>query len=102
MLGRSPGSANLRFIRLGEFNLAVLRPTAKLTTRRPGFLLPMRVLSRLFRLFLEALRRAFRFAQCLAPLRQRESVFHAKPPIGGPQQVLEYLDPYTHRVARRL
>jgi len=85
---------------------------------RPGFFLPVRVLSRLFRrLFLEALEKAFRngqlrffsgleplrhpaaFARYLAPLRKTEWVVYAKPPFGGPQQVLEYLGRYTHRVA---
>jgi hypothetical protein len=85
---------------------------------RPGFFLPVRVLSRLFRrLFLDHLQAAFRrgrlhfagplealqdpaaFAQYLAPLRQMEWVVYAKPPFGGPAQVLEYLGRYTHRVA---
>jgi hypothetical protein len=85
---------------------------------RPGFFLPVRVLSRLFRrLFLEQLQAAFvrgrlhfagpldalrdpaAFAQTLAPLRQLEWVVYAKPPFGGPAQVLEYLGRYTHRVA---
>ena len=84
----------------------------------PGFFLPVRVLSRLFRrLFLEALEQAFQegklrffgkleplktapaFARHLAPLRQSEWVVYAKPPFGGPQKVLEYLGRYTHRVA---
>jgi Putative transposase/Transposase zinc-binding domain len=85
---------------------------------RPGFFLPVRVLSRLFRrLFLAQLQAAFvrgrlhfagpldalqdpaAFAQALAPLRQMEWVVYAKPPFGGPAQVLEYLGRYTHRVA---
>lgn len=85
---------------------------------RPGFFLPVKVLSRLFRrLFLEALEAAFdhgqlhffgsllpladaaSFAQHLAPLRQAEWVVYAKPPFGGPQQALAYLGRYTHRVA---
>jgi hypothetical protein len=85
---------------------------------RPGFFLPVRVLSRLFRrLFLEYLQSAFdqgnlrffsslerlrdpqAFAEYLAPLRQTEWVVYAKPPFGGPQQVLDYLGRYTHRVA---
>jgi hypothetical protein len=84
----------------------------------PGFFLPVRVLSRLFRrLFLEALESAFakgeleffgelealgaaeRFHAYLAPLRTKEWVVYAKPPFGGPVQVLEYLGRYTHRVA---
>src|SRR6202790_1653285 len=85
---------------------------------RPGFFLPVRVLSRLFRrLFLEALEKAFQngrlqwfgeleplrdpeaFARYLDPLWQSEWVVYAKPPCGGPQQVLAYLGRYTHRVA---
>jgi hypothetical protein len=85
---------------------------------RPGFFLPVRVLSRLFRrLFLQHLQGAFAngklrffsslerlrdpqtFAQYLAPLRQVEWVVYAKPPFGGPERVLAYLGRYTHRVA---
>ena len=85
---------------------------------RPGFFLPVRVLSRLFRrLFLERLQQAFdggeleffnalaalrnpqAFAAHLAPARQVEWVVYAKPPFGGPEQVLQYLGRYTHRVA---
>jgi Putative transposase/Transposase zinc-binding domain len=85
---------------------------------KPGFFLPVRVLSRLFRrLFLEALEQAFcqnllRFPGAVAPLRepaaflqltsslrQIEWVVYSKPPFGGPQRVLEYLGRYTHRVA---
>ena len=85
---------------------------------RPGFFLPVRVLSRLFRrLFLEALHDAFdagilrfgssldtlrdraAFAQHLAPARRAEWVVYAKPPFAGPPQVLDYVGRYTHRVA---
>ncbi len=85
---------------------------------RPGFFLPIRVLSRLFRrLFLEALQGAFEagelsffgdltglaepdaFAAKLRALRKIEWVVYAKPPFGGPAQVLAYLSRYTHRVA---
>jgi hypothetical protein len=85
---------------------------------RPGFFLPVRVLSRLFRRrFLEALMHAHRsgqlqffgeyaglaepaaFAQWLAPMRSCEWVVYAKRPFAGPQAVLEYLSRYTHRVA---
>jgi hypothetical protein len=84
----------------------------------PGFFLPVKVLSRLFRrLFLEALEQAFQqgklqffgelsslsdaanFTAYLDPLRDSEWVVYAKPPFGGPQQVLAYLGRYTHRVA---
>lgn len=85
---------------------------------RPGFFLPVRVLSRLFRrLFLDRLtglhlagRLAFHgelatfadpaaFAACLAPLRRAEWVVYAKRPFAGPEAVLAYLSRYTHRVA---
>jgi hypothetical protein len=85
---------------------------------RPGFFLPVRVLSRLFRrLFLTALSAAHKagrlnffgeharlagrqaFAAYLAPLRRLEWVVYSKPPFGGPQAVLAYLARYTHRVA---
>jgi hypothetical protein len=85
---------------------------------RAGFFLPVRVFSRFFRTrFLALLQEAFaqrrlqffstlaplveaeRFAAYLAPLRTAEWVVYAKPPFGGPQQVLDYLGRYTHRVA---
>jgi hypothetical protein len=39
------------------------------------------------------------FAQYLAPLRKKEWVVYAKPPFAGPQQVIDYVGRYTHRVA---
>jgi Putative transposase/Transposase zinc-binding domain len=85
----------------------------------PGsFFLPVRVLSRVFRgKFLAGLRAAFergrlkfhgrsarfadadRFDRLLADTAQTEWVVYAKPPFGGPGQVLKYLARYTHRVA---
>jgi hypothetical protein len=85
---------------------------------RPGFFLPVRVLSRLFRRrFLEPLSAAAQagelvflgaharlaepaaFAAWLAPLREMEWVVYAKAPFAGPEAVLAYLARYTHRVA---
>ncbi|MGV1015615.1 MAG: IS91 family transposase, partial [Methyloceanibacter sp.] len=85
---------------------------------RPGFFLPVRVLSRLFRRrFLEELQRLHdggklrffgehaalaepaAFKDWLAPLRKCEWVVYAKRPFAGPQAVLAYLSRYTHRVA---
>jgi hypothetical protein len=85
---------------------------------RPGFFLPVRVLSRLFRrLFLEKLVAAHQagrlsffgdhaplaagkaFTAYLRPLRKIEWVVYSKPPFGGPEAVLAYLSRYTHRVA---
>jgi len=85
---------------------------------RPGFFLPVRVLARLFRrLFLRELKNAFHagklrffsnlanlaepsaFAKRLNELRRIDWVVYAKPPFGGPEQVLAYLGRYTHRVA---
>src|SRR5208282_6757692 len=39
------------------------------------------------------------FQRYLAPLRQTDWVVYAKPPFAGPEQVLEYVGRYTHRVA---
>ena len=39
------------------------------------------------------------FAKYLAGTRKNEWVVYAKPPFGGPKQVLDYLGRYTHRVA---
>ena len=85
---------------------------------RPGFFLPVRVLSRLFRrLFLTRLAAVYAagrlnffgefarlgnakaFAASLTPLRRAEWVVYAKRPFGGPEAVLAYLSRYTHRVA---
>jgi hypothetical protein len=85
---------------------------------KPGFFLPVRVLSRLFRRrFLEELEGAYRagqlrffgefaalaeataFAEWLAPLRACAWVVYAKRPFAGPAAVLAYLSRYTHRVA---
>ncbi len=85
---------------------------------RPGFFLPVKVLSRLFRrLFLTGLQTAHRagrlrffgdranlanpdaFATHIAPLRKSEWVVYAKAPFGGPEAVLAYLSRYTHRIA---
>ncbi len=85
---------------------------------RPGFFLPVRVLSRVFRgKFLSLLRAAFdrgrlafhgqlspladagQFQRRLADSARTEWVVYAKPPFGGPERVLKYLARYTHRVA---
>ncbi|TXT40483.1 MAG: putative transposase [Comamonadaceae bacterium] len=85
---------------------------------KPGFFLPVRVLSRLFRRrFLEELGAAYRagelqffgeyaeladaktFAKWLAPMSKCEWVVYAKRPFAGPAAVLAYLSRYTHRVA---
>jgi hypothetical protein len=85
---------------------------------RPNFFLPVRVLSHLFRrLFLESLQKAFdsrtlqflgrleplcehrTFARHLADVKEHDWVVYAKRPFAGPQQVLDYVGRYTHRVA---
>jgi hypothetical protein len=84
----------------------------------PGFFLPVRVLSRVFRgKFLALLGDAFEqgkltfhgklralagagaFRRRLAASAETEWVVYSKPPFGGPEQVLKYLARYTHRVA---
>ncbi len=85
---------------------------------RPGFFLPVRVLSRLFRRrvldavgdafetgqlpfagSLDALNDRQHFADHLQPARQTEWVVYAKPPFAGPNQVLDDVGRYTHRIA---
>ncbi len=85
---------------------------------RPGFFLPVTVLSRLFRgLFLHYLEKVFAahelqffaayrhlhepaaFRRYLAPVWNTEWVVYAKRPFAGPAQVLDYVGRYTHRVA---
>lgn len=85
---------------------------------RKGFLVSVKVLSRLFRrLFLEGLAKLHKagklaffgslskladpdaFASHLAPLRKTNWVVYAKQPFGGPEAVLAYLSRYTHRIA---
>jgi hypothetical protein len=85
---------------------------------RPGFFLPVRVLSRVFRgKYLAGLRQRFdqgklkfpaqlaaladptSFTRWLAPLDAKDWVVYSKPPFGGPEPVLKYLARYTHRVA---
>src|ERR1700682_5147018 len=85
---------------------------------KPNFLLPVRILSKLFRrLMLEKLLAAHRagrlqflgshahladaktFAAFLAPLSKKRWFVYAKRPFAGPRAVLAYLSRYTHRVA---
>jgi hypothetical protein len=85
---------------------------------KPGFFLPVKVLSRVFRgKLLDFLKREFEggqlkwtgglaaladpaeFTRLLTAMYQKEWVVYAKPPCGGPEQVLKYLARYTYRVA---
>jgi Putative transposase/Transposase zinc-binding domain len=85
---------------------------------RPAFLLPVRVLAKLFRRLLltrlvtlhEVGRLAFfgsaahladrrAFLRHLSPVRKKRWVVYAKAPFAGPEAVLAYLSRYTHRVA---
>jgi hypothetical protein len=85
---------------------------------RPGFFLPVRVLSRVFRgKFLDGLNRLFAEGKLLLPghlhalaetgaraawwktLYAKDWVVYSERPFGGPEQVLKYLARYTHRVA---
>jgi hypothetical protein len=79
---------------------------------RPGFFLPVRVLSKVFRgKFIDLLKSERsrgllvgaddqrRFDQLLDAAVKHDWVVHAKPPFGGPEQVLKYLARYTHRIA---
>jgi hypothetical protein len=92
--------------------------SAWLASRSPDFLLPIRVMSRLFRgKFLAYLSKAFAdgeldfggstkslssaraWRRWIHAQRRKEWVVYAKPPFGSPAQVLKYLARYTHRVA---
>jgi len=86
--------------------------------RYPGFFLPVKVLSRVFRgKFIAGLKRLYRrkqlrcagpsaalanekqFRELLRRLHRHDWGVYAKPAFGGPRQVLRYLGRYTHRVA---
>jgi Putative transposase/Transposase zinc-binding domain len=96
----------------------ISRDRSRWISARKRFFLPVKVLSRLFRgKFVAYLKQAFqqgrlgfhgkiealgergRFLAWLDGLARSEWVVYAKPPFGGPQQVLKYLARYTHRVA---
>jgi hypothetical protein len=85
---------------------------------KPGFLFPVRALSKVFRgKYLEALGRAYRkgklkfsagtaelvdesaFSRWVSQLRDRPWVVYCKSPVAGPEQVVNYLGRYTHRIA---
>jgi hypothetical protein len=79
---------------------------------KSGFFLPVRVLSKVFRgKFIDLLKRARKsgkllgaenettFQRLLDASVKHDWVVYAKPPFGGPEQVLKYLSRYTHRIA---
>jgi hypothetical protein len=93
-------------------------PDGTWRSTRPGFFLPVLVLSKLFRRLMTeklaaahtagklrffgqhaALECAQAFAAFLASLRKKRWFVYAKEPFAGPRQVLAYLSRYTHRVA---
>jgi hypothetical protein len=95
-----------------------LAPDGRWIPAKRGFLFPVRALSVVFRgKFIEVLRQAFEgrqidfagettalaepsaFRAFLTKLRAKDWVVYAKPPFGGPEQVLAYLGRYTHRIA---
>ena len=95
-----------------------LGPDRQWIPAKRGFLFPVRALSVVFRgKYLAALQQAFEAGQLdfagettalaepsvfrafLTKLRAKDWVVYAKPPFGGPEQVLAYLGRYTHRIA---
>jgi hypothetical protein len=97
---------------------ALTREGARWLPAKRGFLFPVRALAQVFRgKYLAGLQQAFdrqvlrfaggvaglaeptAFGRFLATLCAHDWVVYAKPPFGGPAQVLEYLGRYTHRVA---
>jgi hypothetical protein len=96
----------------------LIEASPRWVSSRPGFFLPVKVLSRVFRgKYLAGLRQAHAhgrlrffgrltalsevaaFQALVGPLQAKEWVVYAKRPFGGPAQVLKYLARYTHRVA---
>lgn len=84
----------------------------------PKFLFPVKALSTVFRAkYLDALSRLYAeqelrltettvameapttFDAFVKGLRRKQWIVYAKPPFGGPEQTLDYLGRYTHRVA---
>ena len=89
-----------------------LSPDGKWIACRKGFFLPVRILSRVFRgKFIDLLKRAWvagelqgvendtALARLIDASVKHHWVVYAKPPFGGPEQVLKYLARYTHRIA---
>ena len=90
-----------------------LSATGDWNTARQGFLFPVQALSKVFRgKFIAALKQArdngglpepvladHAWRDLIARLYAHEWVVYAKQPLAGPEQVLEYLGRYTHRVA---
>jgi hypothetical protein len=89
-----------------------------ISTSHPLFLMPVAVLCRVFReKFLSGLRHLYRkrllklrgpaaplgdprqFELLINKLSSKKWYVYAKPPFGGPEQVLRYLGRYTHRMA---
>jgi hypothetical protein len=96
----------------------IARDGTRWISSRPAFLLPVRVLGKLFRrLFLTRLLALYdadklrfygsmahlsdrgAFLRHIAPVKKKPWVVYAKPPFAGPKAVLAYLSRYTHRVA---
>jgi Putative transposase/Transposase zinc-binding domain len=88
-----------------------LSPTGDWIRAKRGFLFPVKALSKVFRgKFVAALKLARHnrklpglaeeaWHALLARLHAHDWVVYAKQPLGGPEQVLDYLGRYTHRVA---
>jgi hypothetical protein len=103
----SDGSTGLTTTRLSSS-----KSGGKWVACRAGFFLPVRILSRVFRgKFIDRFKRAWiagelhgveddaAFARLIDTSVKHDWVVYAKPPFGGPQQVLKYLARYTHRIA---
>jgi hypothetical protein len=92
-----------------------LRPDGAWVHAKAGFLFPVKALSRVFRgkyldalsalrndpslILPEALALPTAWSAFIQTLRVHDWVVYLKPPLAGPEQVLEYLARYTHRVA---
>jgi hypothetical protein len=110
---------------LDHFHLHCLIPGGALSfdnerwiSARDEFLFPVKALSKVFRgKFIDFLKQVFtkgklifpgatqhlksrrEFSRLLDQLREKDWVVYSKKPFAGPEQVLDYLGRYTHRVA---
>ena len=97
---------------------ALSQDQKKWVSAKPGYLFPVKAMSRLFRgAYVSLLRQAYKdksirmegklapiaspkiFSDLLDQLMKKEWVVYCKKPFAGPEQVLKYLGRYTHKIA---
>jgi hypothetical protein len=91
--------AQCRFLRLFELEIGFEPSAAIPASLRPHLVQEHTICRARIYLGRHSSRYKRSFAQWLKRLTATEWVVYAKPPFGGPRQVLKYLARYTHRVA---